>query len=223
MDTMQCLRNEFERCLSVSEFELIASLFKGVTRRRKELMPRSKDHQEGLTFVCRGCIKFFVIDDSGEEEVLSFIIDRGWFGESAAEQLHMTYDYAAVIEDSEMLSLSRDHCERLLASSEAFAELINRLRAQWLAESQRKLALWHTLSAEKRYESFVVSSPELMQRIPRHDIASYLGIRPQSLSRLEKRLVSRARKRRQEVRAQLPHIEPAMPRLSNPVGETRAA
>jgi CRP-like cAMP-binding protein len=199
MDTLTKLRRELPQDTGDLEFAHIASFFKVRAFRKREIMRMDERMDDGqatvMAFVASGCMKFFTIDENGDEQVMSFVVDHGWFGHINRLPIGRPAVYAKAIDQTELYCISQRGFEDLIHSSAAFAMLSQRLQQQRLMEVVRQLLRWHTLSAEKRYGWLIEESPELMQRVPRQDIASYLGMRPQSLSRLQRRqLIARRRR-----------------------------
>jgi CRP-like cAMP-binding protein len=78
---------------------------------------------------------------------------------------------------------------------EAFPQLeliTRRMMAEDFGEMQQQWAVFMTRSPEERYLHLLGARPDLLQRVPQHQLASYLGVTPESLSRIRRRLRGRA-------------------------------
>lgn len=142
-------------------------------------------------FLLAGCVRSYVLKD-GDDRTIDFYIEEDailpmGFGEDglASHFLECLEDTVAVVatpEDEEQTL--RDYPELksvCLAMSEIMA-----------AKLQENLARYKTSTPEERYRDLIERRPDLLQRIPQYQIASYLGIKPESLSRIRRRLSGRS-------------------------------
>jgi CRP-like cAMP-binding protein len=161
---------------------------------QKRIKKRQSLLQEGevcrhLAFVNSGCLREYTVDQKGEEHVIQFAIKDWWISDlnSFLGGSGSTHNIDA-LEDSEVLMLEREARDTLLETvpkMERFFRLL--LESNYLATHKRindSLAA----SAEERYLAFNTTYPALVELVPQHHIASFLGITPQSLSRIRKEL-----------------------------------
>jgi CRP-like cAMP-binding protein len=142
-------------------------------------------HFVGLT--ARGCLRSFFIKD-GKELTLFFHSEHSTLGdyESFRRQTPAHFSCQA-IEDSKVLILNSQVIESLEAMPDG--QKLLRLVVEDLAFQLRdRLLSLYRDSSEQRYINFLKSEPKLLQRIPQHYIASHLGIEPESLSRLKRKV-----------------------------------
>ncbi|MFM9945941.1 MAG: Crp/Fnr family transcriptional regulator [Bacteroidia bacterium] len=160
----------------------------------KRLKKRQFFLQEGdvcryAGFVTKGCLKTYSTDKNGDEHVFQFALE-GWWASDMYSHLTgepATYNIEA-IEDSELVTMdleSRDKVLQLVPKYERFMRIL--LEKNYVA-SQRRVNSMLGSSAEERYLSFIKTYPQIVQRVPQHSIASYLGIAPESLSRIRKQM-----------------------------------
>lgn len=140
-------------------------------------------------FVLKGCLRQFAVDEEGKEQTFNF------FTEMQTAMIYQSYtqglpsDYAIEsVEDSVLIVgdfLTEgdmfDKYPQLLDITRTFME-------SNLATAQDESAKYISSSPEKRYLKLLESRPDLIDRVPQHQIASYLGMTPESLSRIKKRL-----------------------------------
>lgn len=93
------------------------------------------------------------------------------------------------LEDSELLLLSHTDYDLIFDTVPKFERFIRLLLQNNFIASQRRLISSISQSAEERYTTLINSNPEILKRVPQHMIASYLGITPETLSRIRKQLV----------------------------------
>jgi CRP-like cAMP-binding protein len=157
--------------------------------RKRQFFIQAGDVCTQFVFVNSGCLRLYSTDARGEEHVIQFAIRDWWIGDMRS---YLTGEPAAysidALHDSEVLVIDRASRERLLETtpkSDRFFRLL--LESHFLATNRRIDALLRS-SAEQRYLAFLRTYPTLVEEIPLHQIASYLGITPQSLSRIRKEL-----------------------------------
>lgn len=141
-------------------------------------------------FVLRGCIrKYYIID--GEERTTAF------FTEMEALTPHCVVENAPseycidCVEDSILVVSSSDMEPEVNGKFPKFETLCKVLSEERLSKQQLEFDEFKTSSPEQRYLSLLQKRPDLVQRVPQHQLASFLGITPQSLSRLRARILEK--------------------------------
>src|SRR4030095_6386734 len=140
-------------------------------------------------FVATGCLRSYSIDQKGKEHILQFAAEDWWISnmESMMSQQPSTY-FIDAIEDSEVLLTDRPSFQKMMEQVPSFANSF-RVGIQKRNDSKDKRIIAALSSnAEERYHQFLENYPRLAQRIPQHMLASYLGITPETLSRIRKSL-----------------------------------
>lgn len=159
--------------------------------RKKQYLLQEGDICKAIAFVEKGALRAYTVDDSGSEYIVQFALE-GWLisdlysfltGEPA------TYHIDA-LEDSELVLISQAAHEELLTTVPKY-ETFTRLNVTgaYIA-MQRRLTSIISLPLEERYMGFTSLYPDIVQRVPQHMIASYMGLTPETLSRIRKRLSS---------------------------------
>ena len=173
--------------LSEKEFEQILSLFKQVHLSRKELLIQPGQEVTHQYFVVKGCLRTFMIDHEGKEHTVQFAIENWWCSDYIAYyNSEPSVLYVECIEDCELLEVRKNDLMSNFKGTpklESFFRL--QLESAFVAFQKRILSNLH-MTAEARYTSFLKSYPNIEQRVKNYQIASYLGITPESLSRLRK-------------------------------------
>ena len=175
--------------LTKSELERLTAFFIPKRVRKHQFFLESGDVSRHIAFVVKGCLRSYSIDEAGEEHIGQFAIEDWWIGDlySFFEE-HPSTNTIDALEDSELLLLDRASMEKLcltIPKFERFFRLI--LQANYVA-SQRRIMQSLSDTAEERYLTFVKAYPAIFNRVPQKMIASYLGITPQSLSRIRRHL-----------------------------------
>jgi CRP-like cAMP-binding protein len=181
------LANRIE--ISEKEFEQCTTFFTLKKLRKRQFLLQEGDVDKHIAFVTNGCLRAYTVDNKGEEHVIQFAIEDWWISD-----LHsfLTGNPATqnidALEDSEVLLLEKTSREKLLTAIpkiERFFRLL--LESNYIA-THKRIQDSLSASAEERYLSFLKTYPTLVERISQHQIASYLGITPQSLSRIRNEL-----------------------------------
>lgn len=174
--------------LSDSEFGQFYELLTFKTLRKKEELLSLGEVCRGAFYLYEGCIRYYNLVE-GEEITGQFFFENSWY--SDYESFLMEIPSQQVIQALEPCSvaiLSKDALLSLYQRIPKF-ERFGRLMAENAFVGLRKRTESLTnLSAEERYRQLVRNRPKVTTRIPQHYIASYLGIKPQSLSRIRKRM-----------------------------------
>jgi len=163
----------------------------------KKLRKRQYHLQEGevckhLVFVAKGLLRTYNTDEKGNEHMSIFGWEGWWLSDFnsflSGEPAVFNID---AIEDSELLMLSRNDYDALTLAVPIMDRYFRILYQNSLVTKERRLMSTITHSAEERYLELSASNPQIIERIPQNLIASYLGIAPETLSRIKKNLVSR--------------------------------
>jgi len=160
--------------------------------RKKQYLLQEGDVCKTIAFVERGALKGYSVDEKGAEHILQFALE-GWIisdlysfmsGEPA------TYNIDA-LEDSEVVLITKAAQEELfikVPKYESYSRM--QITGAYLA-MQKRVSSLISLSLEERYLYFINLYPTIVQRVPQHMIASYLGLTPETVSRIRKKLAAK--------------------------------
>ena len=157
--------------------------------RKKQYLLQEGDACKAIAFVEKGVLRAYSIGENGGEHIIQFALE-GWTisdlysfltGEPA------TYNIDA-LEDSELVIISKAAQEELLKKVPKY-ETYTRLQltGAYLA-MQKRLTSIISLSLEERYANLTATYPNIIQRVPQHMIASYMGLTPETLSRVRRKM-----------------------------------
>lgn len=158
--------------------------------RKKQYLLQEGDVCKFITFVEKGALRSYTIDEKGVERIIQFALE-GWtisdlYSFLTAEPA--TYNIDA-LEDSELVLISKSAHEELLNTLPKYETWIRiQITGAYIA-MQRRLTSIISLSLEERYASFTALYPNIVQRVPQHMIASYMGLTPETLSRVRKKMI----------------------------------
>ncbi|KGN97265.1 hypothetical protein HQ36_07935 [Porphyromonas gingivicanis] len=189
------LFSEYLRSSTKLSNEQMEQLFK----RSKVLMPKKGEFLltpgqlcKHRFFIEQGAVREYSIDEKGREHLLHFAIE-GWFLMNVNSIFfNQPSDYfIETIEPSRILLLDEDEVQHLIAEDSSFDNFTKNLLYEHIQVLQRRITSLQSDSAEERYLYFTQTYPEIMSRVPQLMIASYLGITPESLSRIRRELAER--------------------------------
>lgn len=187
----EIIRQNALRKISLTEAELrrFESFLKPKSVKKKDFLLREGEVCRGAFFVEKGLLRSYSVDGKGEEHVIQFAIEDWWIGDIyssiTAQPSRLNID---ALEDSDILVLETEPEERLFQEIPAFERYFRLLMQNRFIALQERINLDLSESAEAKYRRFMEKYPQLAQRVPQHQIARYLGLQPETLSRVRKKL-----------------------------------
>ena len=177
------IRNRID--LSEEEFNQLLNLFKSVRFPKRHILIRPGQEIHHQYFVASGCMRTFLIDQSGKEHTVQFAIENWWTSDYIAYYTgEKSVLHVECIEDCELLQVKRSDLMDFFKFSPKLESFFRaQLESAFVAFQKRILSNLY-MTAEERYSVFLNSYPNIEQRVKNYQIASYLGITPESLSRL---------------------------------------
>lgn len=178
--------------LTPEEEVLIKTYLTPKKLRKKQYLLQEGDVCKFIAFVEKGAMRSYSVDEKGVERIIQFALE-GWtisdlFSFLTAEPA--TYNIDA-LEDSELVLINKAAHEELLKTFPKYETWIRiQVTGAYIA-MQRRLTSIISLTLEERYTSFSSIYPEIVQRVPQHMIASYMGLTPETLSRVRKKITSK--------------------------------
>lgn len=185
----EILKHQINQIVTIddNEFEDILMFFKPKSFRKRQFIIQENQLVENVYFVEEGILKNIFIDEIGKEHILQFACANWWISDFAAffkkEKSTLAVE---CISDSKLLSITYSDLD-LLCNKYPKVGYFFRVKSNfgYVALQQRILSLM-TQSAKIRYENFCNQYPDIQQKIPKQQIANYLGVSRETLSRLQK-------------------------------------
>jgi CRP-like cAMP-binding protein len=171
--------------LTQDEKELIRSVSILKKLRKKQYLLQEGDVWKYHAFITKGCMRMYAVDDRGIEHIIYFGIENWWIGdrESLLDQAPSKLNIDA-IEDSEVVLFTDPNFDMICLKIPVFKDMIHEIISKSLNVNQKRVLSGISKTAEEKYLEFVQKYADFAMRIPQAMIASYLGIKPETLSRI---------------------------------------
>lgn len=181
------ISNYSKMSITPEEEELIKSQFRPKKLRKKQFFLQEGDVSKYTGFITKGAMRQYYTDDSGYDHVTNLYIENYWATdrESFLNLTPSAYNIEA-LEDTDLLITTRADMLELIKKIPAIDMMIRVMDDRNAIASQKRISTMINSTAEERYEEFVKSHPQFIQRFPQHQIASFLGITKETLSRVRK-------------------------------------
>jgi CRP-like cAMP-binding protein len=186
----QTLKNKVP--FSDEELAVVKTYLTPKKLRKKQYLLQEGDVCKFIAFVEKGALRSYSVDDKGVERIIQFALE-GWtisdlYSFLTAEPA--TYNIDA-LEDSELVLISKAAHEELLKTLPKYETWMRiQITGAYIA-MQKRLTSIISHSLEERYAAFTSVYPEIVQRVPQHMIASYMGLTPETLSRVRKKMIGK--------------------------------
>lgn len=142
-------------------------------------------------FVLKGCIRTYYVLDDGEEKTTAFYTEMEALTPPCVISKTPSEYYLSCVEDTLLTISNTDMEAEINGKFPKFESMCRIMAEELLAKQTIDFDAFKTSSPEQRYLNLLEKRPDLIQRVPQHQLASYLGIKPQSLSRLRARIVEK--------------------------------
>ena len=187
----ELLFQKFDEKIQLTEEEklLSKSFFIPKKFRKKQYLLQEGDVCKYVAFVEKGILRQYKVDDKGNEHILQFAFEGWWIADhySFLTGEPSLYNIDA-LEDCELLLLTKQAEEQLLEKLPKFERFFRLLLQNNLIATLQRLESSLSGTAEEKYNQLIQSCPTLAERIPQHMIASFLGITPETVSRIRKQM-----------------------------------
>lgn len=176
--------------LSGADEQLLSTYFEPVFVKKQTVLEKETERTKYLYFIIDGFVRVFIVDD-GEDRTTQINCPSGFItsfqsfiSETAA------YDNVETITDCNLLRISKSKLNELSEKIDNWGIFGEKIYEQALVFNEERTRDMILLTAEERYLKLLKTQPQLIQNVPLQYIASYIGIKPESLSRIRKQLIS---------------------------------
>ncbi len=184
------LLSYFSRVMELSEEEsrAIAESMDIRSYPKGEILLREEQVSRECYFVLQGCVRLYYLRN-GEEKTGAFYTEDDWVLSLASfTQKIPAGHYLECAEDTLLVAGTEQKENDLYKRFPRFETISRKVMERIVALEQARIASYQTDSPEQRYLKLLESRPGLLQRVPQYQLASYIGVRPESLSRIRKRI-----------------------------------
>ena len=190
----QNFRNHLSKILGVpiDSLEICSTFYEIKKVKKNEIILREGEISDSTFFVEKGLLRMYSIDKAGKEHVIQFAPENWIISDTTSQLLNeKSRFYIEAIEDSTVIVTREGFFENLSKVYPDVAEKNQRLMFNHIKNLQSRVNALISTTAEERYLDFLKRYPNLMLRAPQWMVASYLGITPESLSRVRKELANK--------------------------------
>jgi CRP/FNR family transcriptional regulator, anaerobic regulatory protein len=175
--------------LSDQDKEQIRQACKMKLLKRRQYLLQQGDVCKYVSFIVRGAMRMYSINERGQEAIISFGLEENWVTdqESLTLQLPSLYNIEAV-EVTELLMIPLSQLQLLSNIVPAVDQMVNLNHREQTITTQRRIYAAISMTAEERYQYMLACNPEYMQRFSQNMVAAYLGIKPETLSRVRTKI-----------------------------------
>ncbi|MFX1708759.1 Crp/Fnr family transcriptional regulator [Chitinophaga sp. CC14] len=191
MTDLELLRNHIEQYIQITdaEFEQFIVNFHHRKIKKKDFLLREGDTCKYEAFVTKGCFRIYYSDEKGDAQILYFAVESWWATDidSFINQRPSILNIEA-LEDSEVLLINKPHKDLLYETLPKVEKMFRIMNQKSLVTFQRRVISSLGKTADKRYLEFIEKYPDLEQRLNQQQLAAYLGISHEFLSKIRKKL-----------------------------------
>lgn len=194
MASFDVLRTYLEARATFTEHELafVRQRFVPRTLRAGEFLQRAGDVATHAAFIAMGCVRSYVIDAKGKEHIVQFAPENWWLADNTSLMTGAPSQYFVdAVEDSDLLLIDPPSHQELVDQVPGYAASFRTGLQRHNAAKDQRIVSSLTASAEERYLEFMRTYPSMAQRVPQWMLASYLGVSPETVSRIRRRLSRR--------------------------------
>ena len=183
----------FERIfvLTKEDEALIKSLFIPANMKKGEFLVRESEIPKYGAFVCHGLLRSYLIDDNGKEHILQFAPENWWISVKPGASEQTSTVFIDAVEDSELLLIDAAGHLTMLEKVAGYAALFHSGIQKRGEAKEKRIVNTLIATAAERYHDFLRTYPTIAQRVPQHMVASYLGITPETISRIRRKAMSK--------------------------------
>lgn len=157
--------------------------------RKRQYLLQEGDVCKSIAFVEKGSMRSYLVDPDGQEHITAFALEGWTIGDlSSFHSEQPTTQSIDALEDCELVLISKSAHDELLRTMPKYETYIRLLITDAYMALQKRTLNMISMSLDDRYKAFIDIYPSIAQRVPQHMIASYMGLSPETLSRIRNRI-----------------------------------
>jgi len=178
--------------LTDEQFEIMRNAFTPKKLKKGEFLQREGEWAKYGAFVVSVCLRSYVIDQNGKEHIIQFAPENWWIADfDSVLKKEPSRTFIDAISDSDILVSDFDSQQRLMEEIPEFGKSFRDGLQRRTAAKDKRIVATMSATAEERYRDFIKTYPTIAQMVPQHMVASYLGLSPETISRIRKQMAKK--------------------------------
>lgn len=175
--------------LAEEEREVIEEYLTIKKIRKRQYILQEGDICKSVAFVETGAVRLYKANEDGTAHIIQFALEGQYIADlySFLTNEPSVYNIDA-IEDTELVLISKAASDELCKRSAKYLAYILIVTSEFYTDLERRLTYINSLTVVERYQDLITHYPDIIQRLPQHMIASYMGLTPETLSRIRKKI-----------------------------------
>lgn len=175
--------------LTPDEEQYFVSILRPRKYLKRQFVVQAGDPCRYETYVTSGCLRAYFVDPAGDHHIVQFAVEEWWISDMSSlltgAPSILNID---ALEDTEVIQISKSDMEEMFERYPTFNKMFRVMLSKAFVAHQRRIIDNLCKPAKDRYSEFISTYRNIEQRVPQHQIASYLGITPEFLSQIRKKL-----------------------------------
>ena len=185
---------EARASFTADELQFIRTMFAPATLEAGDFLQRAGAPSQYSAFVAKGCLRVYTIDAKGKEHIVKFAPETWWVTDVVSITTGAPSEYfVEAIEDSDLLLIGLKSHETIVETVPGYAAAYTKGLQKHTAAKDKRIVSSMSASAQERYQQFLETYPTLVTRVPQWMLASYLGVTPETVSRIRRKLAQRSK------------------------------
>lgn len=174
---------------SEKDLQLFSAISSEIAIAKGQFLLKPGTHVQHEYFVVKGCLKAYYMDEKGSKHIIQFAIENWWIGDFDAFYNQVPSKlYIEAIEDAQLIAIHFDNLQKIYEEAPIFERYYRILTTQAFIAQRKRILSSLEKNTQQRYVEFCTSNPNIEDRVANYDIANYLGVSAENLSRVRKKL-----------------------------------